>query len=375
MKNHLLRISLLFSIILSSCKNTPVKEQTTDTFPTATITKVDTFTTVDYVTEIHAIQNVEIRARVDGYLDKIHVDEGATVNKGQLLFSINNKEYIEELAKAKALYKSAISEFNATELEYKNVVQLADKKIVSATELALAKNKLDAQRAKMEEAQAHQSYVEIKLSNTEIKAPFNGTINRIPHKIGSLINEGTLLTSIADNESVYAYFDVSEKEYLNYARNLKNDSTNSKVVSLILADGSTHEYKGVIETTEGAIDGNTGNIAFRAKFPNPQKLIKHGSSGKVRLNKKFDNVCLVPQKSTFEIQDKLYVYVVNNENKAVMRNIDFQARLPHYFILKNGLNPGETIILDGVQNIKENMVIQPQPSKGFNSTKGLAIKK
>lgn len=375
MKTYLLVPSLFFIIAQSSCKPNPIEQQETETFPTTTITQVDTFTTVDYVTEIHAIQNVEIRARVDGYLDKIHVDEGATVNKGQLLFSINNKEYVEELAKAKALYKSAIAEYDAAELEYKNVVQLTDKKIVSSTELALAKNKLEAQKAKMEEAQAHQAYVEIKLSNSEIRAPFNGTINRIPHKIGSLISEGTLLTSIADNEMVYAYFDVSEKEYLTYARNLKNDSTNSKIVNLILADGSTHEYKGIIETMEGVIDVNTGNIAFRAKFPNPQRLIKHGSSGKVRLLKKYDNVCLVPQKSTFEIQDKLYVYVVNSENKTVMRNIDFQARLPHYFILKNGLNVGETIILDGIQNIKENMLIQPQSQVKNNSTKNLAVKR
>lgn len=375
MKTYLLVPYLFIITISQSCKNNPKEEQETETFPTTTITQLDTFTTVDYVTEIHAIQNVEIRARVEGYLDKIHIDEGATVIKGQLLFSINNKEYLEELAKAKALFKSAIAEFDAAELEYKNVVQLADKKIVSSTELALAKNKLEAQKAKMEEAQAHQAYVEIKLSNSEIRAPFNGTINRIPHKIGSLISEGTLLTSIADNESVYAYFDVSEKEYLTYARNLKSDSTNSKIVSLILADGTTHEYKGIIETMEGVIDGKTGNIAFRAKFPNPQRLIKHGSSGKVRLNKRFDNVCLVPQKSTFEIQDKLYVYVVNSENKTVMRSIDFQARLPHYFILKNGLSAGETIVLDGVQNIKENMVIQPQSIRNGSLKKDLALKK
>lgn len=375
MKTYLLVPYLLFITINQSCKNKDTVEQDTEKFPTTTITQVDTFTTVDYVSEIHAIQNVEIRARVDGYLDKIHVDEGATVSKGQLLFSINNKEYVEELAKAKALYRSAIAEVNAAELEYKNVIQLSDKKIVSSTELSLAKSKLEAQRAKMEEAQAHQSYVEIKLSNSEIRAPFNGTINRIPHKIGSLISEGTLLTSIADNESVYAYFDLSEKEYLTYARNLKNDSANSKIVSLILADGSTHEHKGVIETMEGAIDGNTGNIAFRAKFPNPQKLIKHGASGKVRLNKRYENVCLVPQKSTFEIQDRLYVYVVNKENKAVMRNIDYQARLPHFFILKNGLSVGETIVLDGVQNVKENMVIQPQFAGKNNLRKDLAIKK
>ncbi len=374
MKSKFIVIILLCALFNKSCKNIEEKSESNDVFPTTTIAQIDTFTVTDYVTEIHAVQNVEIRARVTGYLDKIHIDEGAAVTKGQILFSINNKEYIEELAKAKALYRSAIADVDAAELELKNVNQLAEKKIVSVTEVAIAKNKLEAQKAKMEEAKAHQSYVEIKLSNSEIKAPFSGTINRIPHKVGSLINEGTLLTSLADNEDVYAYFDLSEKEYLNYERNLKNDTTNSKTVSLILADGVEHNFKGRIETIEGAIDENTGNIAFRAKFPNPQKLIKHGASGKVRLLKKFTNVCLIPQKSTFEIQDKLYVYVINQDNKAEMRNIEYVARLPHFFILKSGLNAGETIVLEGMGNIKEDMVIQRQEKNLRKIIKELAVK-
>lgn len=374
MKSKFIVIIILCALFNKSCKNIEEKSESNDVFPTTTIAQIDTFTVTDYVTEIHAVQNVEIRARVTGYLDKIHIDEGAAVTKGQILFSINNKEYIEELAKAKALYRSAIADVDAAELELKNVNQLAEKKIVSVTEVAIAKNKLEAQKAKMEEAKAHQSYVEIKLSNSEIKAPFSGTINRIPHKVGSLINEGTLLTSLADNEDVYAYFDLSEKEYLNYERNLKNDTTNSKTVSLILADGVEHNFKGRIETIEGAIDENTGNIAFRAKFPNPQKLIKHGASGKVRLLKKFTNVCLIPQKSTFEIQDKLYVYVINQDNKAEMRNIEYVARLPHFFILKSGLNAGETIVLEGMGNIKEDMVIQRQEKNLRKIIKELAVK-
>ncbi|HEY1038990.1 MAG TPA: efflux RND transporter periplasmic adaptor subunit, partial [Bacteroidia bacterium] len=158
----------------------------------------------------------------------------------------------------------------------------------------------------------------------------------------------------------YAYFDVSEKEYLYYARNLKSDSVGSKIVSLILADGSEHPFKGKIETVEGIIDEGTGNIAFRAKFPNPEKIIKHGASGRVRLRKKFTNVLVVPQKSTFEIQDKLYVYVVDKNNEIQIRNIEYIARLPHLFIIGNGLNAGERIVYEGIQNIKANMVITPE---------------
>jgi membrane fusion protein (multidrug efflux system) len=355
------RALLLFSVgLLSACG---IKEKTDDvaeSYPVVTIEAIDTSLYNDYVTEIHAIQNIEIRARVAGYLEKIFIDEGAHVREGQVLFSINNREYIEELAKAKAIYRSTVADVAAAELEYKNVLQLQEKSIVSPTEVALAKNKLEAQKAKMEEALAHQAYVQIKLSNTEIKAPFSGIINRIPHKIGSLIDEGTLLTSLSEYHEVYAYFDVSEKEYLNYAKNLKSDSVESKVVSLVLADGTEHGFKGKIETVEGVIDESTGNIAFRAKFPNPEKLIRHGASGLVRLRKKFGRVLVVPQKSTFEVQDKIYVYVVDATNKISVRNITTNARLPHLYIVAQGLKAGEQIVYEGIQNLQSDLTIVPE---------------
>lgn len=336
--------------------------------------KVDTFTYTDYVAEIHALQNVEIRARVTGYLEKFYMDEGAYVTQNQLLFSINNKEYVEELAKNRALYKSAVADVKGAELELSNVLQLADKKIVSSTEVELAKNKLDAKKAQMEEAQAHQASAQLKLSNTEIRAPFNGIINRIPHKIGSLIEEGTLLTSISENDEFFAYFDVSEKEYLNYARNQRKDSINSRVATLILADGFEHPEKGKIETVEGVIDAHTGNIAFRARFKNPGKIIKHGASGKIRLRKKYDDVIIVPQKSTFEIQDKLYVYVVDRNNRIQVRHIVARTRLPHLYLVSEGINEGERIIYEGIQNVKADMVIKPEQVTMRQIIKKLASK-
>lgn len=353
-----LRILSLSIIVLSSCNSDKDQNKKQNSFPVTAAIKIDTVSYTEYVAEIHAKQNVEIRARIKGYLEKFHIDEGVSVKEGQLLFSINNKEYIEELAKAKANYKSTIAEVNAAELEVKNVLQLAEKKIVSSTEIEVAKNKLDAQKANLEEALAHQANAKLKLENTKIRAPFNGIINRIPHKIGSLIDEGTLLTSISENDEVYAYFDVSEKEYLNYARNIKKDSINSKVVTLILADGMEHNFKGMIETTEGEIDESTGNIAFRARFKNPSKIIKHGASGKIRLLKKYDDAIVIPQKSTFEIQDKLYVYVLDKNNKLEVRNIETIYRLPHLFIVSKGLKEGDIILFEGIQNVKNGMFIQ-----------------
>lgn len=320
----------------------------------------DTVGYTDYVAEIHARQNVEIRARITGYLEQLHVDEGTYVKEGQLLFSINKKEYAEELARTDAEYNSVLAEMKASELELKNAELLAEKKIISETEVQLAKSRLSAQKARLDATQALKANARLKLANAEIRAPFSGIINRIPHKVGSLIEEGTLLTSISEDDEVYAYYDVSEKEYLRYARNKAKDTTALQAVSLVLADGIEHRHKGIIETTEGVIDKNTGNIAFRARFINPGKLIRHGASGKVRVPKRYEDVLLVPQKSTFEIQDKLYVYVVDSASTLHIRNIHASHRLPHLFIVDQGLKSGERILYEGVQNVKDGQRIVPR---------------
>lgn len=350
---------ILFSIILTSCKKEKEIKKP-EAFPVTEIVAIDTSGFVDYVAEIHAKQNVEIRARVSGYLEKTYIDEGKYVNRGQLLFSISNGEYKEELSKARAVYRSALAEANAAELEVNNIKQLVEKNIVSKTELALAKNKSESANAKVEEALAHQTSVAHKLSYTSIKAPFNGLVNRIPHKIGSLIEEGTLLTSISEDDEVLVYFDVSEKEYLTYANQLKNDTISTKTVSLILANGTEHPTKGKIETIEGEIEERTGNIAFRARFNNKDKVLKHGASGKIRLEKKYPKALLVPQKSTFDLQERLYVYVVDKNNQLVARNIVAKNRIPHFFIVDQGLQVGDKILYEGIQNVKDGVVINPQ---------------
>lgn len=352
-------VFILFSVVLTSC-NKEKKAEKPESFPVTEIIAIDTLGFVDYVAEIKAKQNVEIRARVSGYLEKIYIDEGKYVKQGQLLFTINNGEYKEELAKAKAVYRSALADANAAELEVNNIKQLVEKNIVSKTELALAKNKLESMNARVEEALAHQTSVAHKLSYTSIKAPFDGLVNRIPHKIGSLIEEGTLLTSISEDDEVLVYFDVSEKEYLTYANSLKNDTITTKTVSLILANGKEHSTKGKIETIEGEIEEKTGNIAFRARFNNKDKVLKHGASGKIRLEKKYPKALLIPQKSTFDLQERLYVYVIDKDDKVRSRNIIAKNRIPHFFIVDKGLQVGDRILYEGIQSVRDDKIITPQ---------------
>lgn len=361
MKSFLTFSVLSIAVILNSCKNNEQDNLIEDSkFPTTQPIIMDTAYTVDYVADINSIKNVEIRARVNGYIESIYVDEGKMVKEGQLLFSISSLEYKEELLKAKAMLKNAIAEAKAAELDYKNTVLLSDKNVVSKTEVEIAKSKLDALNAKIEEAQSHEAGAKLRLSFTEIRAPFDGMIDRIPNKIGSLISEGDLLTNISDNKEVFTYFNVSEIEYLEFAKNTKDTSTNKSILSLLLANNEMYPYKGNIETIEGQIDPNTGSIAFRARFPNPEKLLRNGSSGKVRLKRSLKNAMIIPQKSTFEIQDKVFVYVVNDSNVVKMKSFIPKLRLPHLFIVESGLTVNDKIIFEGIQDIKVDMKVNTE---------------
>jgi len=352
-KKSMNRIVLLFSIVVGFAACTSNKETKTEAgkFPVTSPLVVDTTYTSEYIAEIQSLQNVEIRAKIKGYIEKIYVDEGKSVKAGQILFSISNKEFNQELLKAKAMLKTAIAEAKTAELEFQNQKKLTDKNIVSKSELEKAQANLDAANARIEEAKANEANANINLSFTEIKAPFDGIINRIPFKTGSLIDEGTLLTSLSNNKEVYAYFNVSEKEYLGYTTQKENEEKGN--ITLLLANGQAHKYKGSIETIEGEFDKNTGNIAFRAKFPNPELLLKHGSSGKVQLTNELKNALLIPQKATFEIQDKFYVFVIDANNVVKARNIVIKQRLPHLYVIESGLSANDKIIYEGIQNVKE----------------------
>ena len=353
-------ISATFLVILSSCSKSGNSLDTKSIleFPVTTVIRKDTVLFHEYVVDIHAIKNVEIRARVQGYLDYIYVDEGQSVKAGQLLFKINDEEYVAEVAKSKASVNSAIAEEQAMQLEAERVSILVEKNVVSQTELRLAKAKVDMAKAKVEEAKSHLSLANIRYAHTNIRAPFDGVVDRLPFKIGSLINEGHLLTTLFDSKFVYAYFRVSEKEYLEYIKSHPDDRR-SNTVDLIQADGNKHQQVGRIETLEGEFDTSTGTIAFRAKFPNPQLILKHGSSGKVRLSNNIENALMIPQKATFEIQDKTYVFLVDADNKLKVKGFVPRARLSHFYIVESGLQEGDRLIYEGIKDARDGMLIKP----------------
>lgn len=356
MKNYLY---IAIVILATSCaaKGNVEEKTTLPELPVLQVTAIDTILHHDYVTSIEAVKNVEIRARVQGFLNKIFVDEGAEVKKGQPLFQLDDHELAIQVAKAKANVSNAMAEAKTAEVELARVKILLSKKIISATELDMMEAKLKAAKSRIEEALSEQRDAETKLSYTFIRSPFDGIIDRIPLKTGSLVDQGSLLTTLSDNHEVYAYFTVSENEYLHYKKESPGSRNND--VELVLADGSAYKHAGKIETVDGEFDETTGSIAFRAKFPNPGKLLRHGATGKVRLTAPAKDALIVPQKSVFEIQDKNYVFVVDADNTVKMKSVIPQTRLAQYYIIKDGLSSGDKIVYEGVQNIKEGSRIQP----------------
>jgi membrane fusion protein (multidrug efflux system) len=352
-------IGIVSLLIFVGCHSTTKKRIVAEPFPVTLPMLIDTSYTVDYVAEISSVQNIELRARIKGYIEKVYTDEGKFVKEGQLLFSISSQEYKEELLKANANLKSAIADAKTAELDYKNVQILVDKNIVSSSELEMAEARLEALQAKIEEARAHEASARLRLGFTQIKAPFSGVIDRIPNKTGSLVDEGTLLTTLSDNREVFAYFNVSEKEYLDFTANA-SDESKFREVSLILANNTKHPYRGRIETIEGEFDQSTGSIAFRARFPNPDKVLKHGASGKVHILRHLEDVTVIPQKSTFEIQDRTYVFVVDSNNTIHMRRITTAQRLPHLYVLQSGIQTAERFIYEGIQDLRDSMKIVPR---------------
>jgi len=335
------------SILLISCSDKTVKNEEQTYLVVNPIIK-DTTYERDYAATINSFQNVEIRSKVKGFVEDIYLDEGQKVKKGQILFTLNSKEYEQHVHKAEAAIQSTLAELRASEIEVENTKKLFDKNIVSKSELDLITTKVNINKAKVNEARVAKEQALLHVEFTKIKAPFDGIINRIPNKKGSLIDEGALLTSISNNESVYAYFSVSEIDYLDYVQSKSKNNT----VTLSLANNSIYPYKGTIETTETEFNKETGNIAFRAKFPNPEKLLKEGGTGKILVKKLYKNAIIIPQKSTFEVQGNIYVYLVNKNNTVYSKKINPINRLSNYFVLDKDLTNEDKLIYEGIQSIK-----------------------
>lgn len=308
--------------------------------------------TQQYVGQIRAYQHIELRALERGYLNDIFVDEGQSVKKGQKLFRI--MPLINQ-----AEFKKADAETQLAKIEYDNTAVLAGKQVVSDNELALAKAKLDKAKASKELAKVH-------LDLTELKAPFDGIVGRFMVRLGSLVDEGALLSTLSDNSKMWVYFNVSESEYLDYRSHAQDSSP--MVVHLAMANGQLFEFPGKVETIEADFNNETGNIAFRATFPNPKSILRHGETGNVRVTVPLKNALVIPQKATFDILDKKFVYVVDKDGIVKSRELVIAEEMSHLYVVTSGLAEDERILFEGLGKVKQGDKIEAdylEPSKAI----------
>ncbi len=242
-----------------------------------------------------------------------------------------------------AEFQKAQAEFNEAEIEVQNTQPLVEKNVVSKNELAMAQAKLGKAKAELELAKVH-------LDFTEIRAPFDGLIDRLHLKLGSLVEEGELLSSLSDNSQMWIYFNVSEPEYLNYQAQTKSKDKPS--VNLIMSNNQQFKYPGVVETIESEFNNETGNIAFRATFPNPEGLLRHGETGNIVMKEQLKDAIIIPQKATMEIMDKKYVFVVDKNDVVKLRPITIGAEMPDLYVITEGLTANDKILLEGLRKVK-----------------------
>lgn len=303
----------------------------------------DVTSTQPYVCQIHSCQHVDLRALEGGYLQEIHIKEGQAVKKGDLLFKILPVLYMARLESEKA-------ELQRAQIEFDNAKTLAGRSIVSAQELALKKAELAKTQAKVMLAQAE-------LNFTDITAPFDGIVDRQRNQLGSLIAEGDILTTCSDNSLMWVYFNVPEKDYLAYKAELDKDKTNNDhshlQIELKLANGKIFPQPGKIGAIEADFNNTTGNIAFRADFPNPDGLLRYGQTGTVLIHRPLTDVVVIPQRATYEILAKRYAYVVDKDNVVHQRDITIQSAQDDVFVIEDGLKVGDKIILEGIRQVRD----------------------
>lgn len=362
-------LSILVTTYLSSCSQVQGTQAAPppQALPVLTVHASPATTYATYSATVEGKTNVEIRPQVSGYLDKIFVEEGAYVSRGQPLFKINDRPYNEQMNNARANIKAAKANLEKAAIEVNRLKPLVENKVISDVQLKAAEAAYAAAKAEVSQTEAASNNAGINLGYTLIKAPVNGYIGRIPFKTGSLVGKGEAspLTVLSDVREVYVYFSMSESDFLHFTDQSKGATIADKIrtlppVELQLADNSIYAGKGRIELMEGQFDKTMGTISFRAVFPNAGGLLRTGSTGRIRIPQTSTSSVPVPQTATYELQDKIFVYTVGDSNKVSSQALHVVAKTTGWYLVDKGVKPGDRIVYAGMDRLQDGMMITPQ---------------
>ena len=371
---HSIPLIYLVSVLalLSACGGKSNQDSTqgggeTPTYKTLVLEPRSATLNTDYPANIQGLQNIEIRPKVDGFVENIYVDEGSIVKQGQLLFRIKAPQYEQDVRTAEAGIKTAEADLSAARLQVSKVKPLVEKDIISKFELEEDQYTLQSKQASLAQAKAALENAKVNLGYTTITSPVNGVVGSLPFKLGSLVTSATTdpLTTVYNTATVFAYFAMNEKQLLAFNRDSTHKTTAAQLknlppVSLLLSDGTLYREKGKVETINGLINTATGSANFRAAFPNPQGLLRSGGSATVRIPAIVNNVIIIPQNVTYELQDKRFAFLVDKDNKIRNAVITVMDNTPgQFFIITGGLKTGDRIVIESVSNIADGTLIKP----------------
>jgi len=336
-------------------------------FPVASVTSGNQTTYQDYPASIEGTVNVEVRPQINGALEKVFVDEGAYVTAGQPIFKINDQPFHAALNNALAALHAAEASQGNAQLEIDKLTPLVANKVVSDYQLKTAKTAFQVAKANIESSKANVATARINLAYTLIKAPVSGYIGRLQKKQGSLVSPQDVdaLTQLSDVHDVHVYFSLGEKDFVSFKGQYAGETLNDKLknlppVTLLLADGSQYSKSGKIDVIDGQFDKTTGAITVRAKFSNPQGLLRSGNTGKVRLSLQHINATIIPESATTEMQDKVFVFAVADSNKVKKVTITIIGKSGSNYLVKDGVKAGDQIVLSGMDRLQEGTVIKPE---------------
>jgi membrane fusion protein (multidrug efflux system) len=361
---------LLVVVALQSCNNpaanTGYAMPPTPTLPVISVSDRPFTTYREYSASLEGSNDIEIRPQVSGYIEKIFVDEGAFVKKGQPIFKINDQPYLEALNNASASLAVAKANQASAKINVNKLEPLVQNQVISPIQLNTAKAAYDAATAYVAQAEAMVGNAKINIGYSLIKAPVNGYIGRIHIKIGSLAGLTTQdpLTNISEVKDVRAYFSVSETAFLRFKDEYPGKTIEEKIknlppVELILSDNTVYPEKGKVEMVSGQFAAGTGAIPFRASFPNPNGILRSGNTGRVRISLKQPDGLVIPQESTFELQDKVFVFVLGDSNKVTSTAVNILGRSGNYYLVENGVKKGDRIVYSGVDKLNDGAIINP----------------
>jgi membrane fusion protein, multidrug efflux system len=305
----------------------------------------DVVVTQQYVCQIRSQENIEVKPLVSGYLDEIAVKEGQPVKQGDVLFKVLPVLY-------KANLDAEQAEARLAEIEYQNTKKLNDQKVVSDQEVRLYEAKLARARAKVKKAEAEMQF-------TTVTARFDGIVDRLHERRGSLVKESDVLTTLYDNRVMWVYFNVPEVRYLEYMA-ARQAGGESEQVELVLANGNTFPYPAQLITVEGKFNNETGNIQFRADFANPAGLLRHGQTGTILIHRRLPGAVVIPQRATFEILDRQYVYVIDKDGVVRQREIKVVSEQEDVYVVGPGLGPDDRIVVEGVREVHDGETVEAE---------------